>query len=205
VKAVEKQGRTIEEAVDAALTELETTKDRVDVHIVEEAKKGFLGIIGSKPAVVHVEMKPDPFEIAEAFLKSVTEEMGISVQIEVKTNGDEIEFELSGEKIAVLIGKRGNTLNALEYLTNLAVNRKTDEFVRIVFDAENYRARRSETLKQLAFRLSEKAEKTGKKVPLDPMPSMERKVIHMSLKKRNGIETYSEGKDPHRRVVIKPS
>lgn len=205
MKEVKKQGRTVEEAVDAALVELKTTRERVDVEIVEEAKKGLFGFVGSKPAVVNVVMKPDPLEIAQTFLQSVTDEMGISVEIKGQQDGENIEIELSGDKIAILIGKRGNTLNALQYLTNLAVNRQTDEFVRIVLDAENYRAKRTETLEQLAVRLSEKVETTGKKVSLDPMPSMERKIIHVALKDRKGIETHSEGKDPHRRVIIIPS
>lgn len=205
MKEVEKQGRTVDDAIDAALLELNTTRDKVDIEIVEEAKKGLFGLVGSRPAVIRAVMKADPVEIAESFLKSVTDDMGLSVDLHSKRDGENIEIELSGDKIAILIGKRGSTLNALQYLTNLAVNRKTDDYVRIVLDAEDYRAKRSKTLKQLALRLSEKVEATGKTISLDPMPSMERKIIHVALKDRNGIETQSEGKDPHRRVIITPS
>lgn len=200
---VTKSGRTVAEALDAALSELQTTKDRVDYQIVEEAKKGFLGF-GSKPAVIQVKVKKDPLEEARTFLHDVTENMGVHVEIETHREGDHVTFQLSSEKVAILIGKRGSTLNALQYLTNLAANHQTSEHIHIVLDAENYRSRRKETLENLAKRLSDKARKIGKEVKLDPMPSMERKIIHIALKSEKGISTYSEGTDPNRRVVIVP-
>lgn len=203
MKEVTKSGRTVEEALDAALAELKTTREHVNFHILEEAKKGFLGL-GSKPAVVQVKMKTDPVEAARLFLQEVTEKMGVSVEIETIREDRNVIFQMAGEKIAILIGKRGNTLNALQYLTNLAANRDTDEHIHVVLDAENYRARRKETLEQLANRLSEKALQTGREVTLDPMPSGERKIIHMAIKDKRGITTYSDGVDPNRRVIITP-
>lgn len=201
---VTKSGRTVEEALDAALSELQTTKDHVDYEILEEAKKGFLGF-GSKPAVIQVKVKKDPLEEARSFLHDVTENMGVHVEIEMHQDNDNVTFQLSSEKVAILIGKRGSTLNALQYLTNLAANRQTEKHIHVVLDAENYRDRRKETLEHLAKRLSEKARKIGKKVSLDPMPSMERKIIHIALKDEKGVATYSEGTDPSRRVIIVPA
>ncbi|HET7580537.1 MAG TPA: RNA-binding cell elongation regulator Jag/EloR [Bacillales bacterium] len=243
---VTKSGRTVEEALAAALNELQTTKDHVNFQVVEEAKKGIFGL-GSRPAVVQVKLKEmpeevrvseevqdsigsdsveesepevpvaeetemeteaeekDPLETARAFLQDVTEKMGIDVEIEEKPNDRGALFELSSEKVAILIGKRGSTLNALQYLTNIVVNRQHEEHVHIMLDAENYRERRKEALEQLAKRQSDKVRKTGRKTSLDPMPSMERKAIHIALKDEKGITTYSEGSDPNRRVVIAPA
>lgn len=203
MKEVTKSGKTVDEAVDAAVSELNTTKADVTFQVVEEPKKGFMGM-GSKPAVVQVTENTDPIKTARTFLQSVTEKMGVPAEVETNGEGDPVVFQLSAERAAILIGKHGNTLNSLQYLTNLAVNRNKEEHVHIVLDVEDYRARREDTLKQLAFRLCEKAEKTGREVKLEPMPSMERKIIHMALKDRNKIRTYSDGEDPHRRVVITP-
>ncbi|HEU5141406.1 MAG TPA: RNA-binding cell elongation regulator Jag/EloR [Bacillales bacterium] len=201
MKEITKSGRTVEEALDAALGELRVDREQVKFQIMEEAKKGFLGI-GSKPAVVQVEVKNDPVKVASDFLKEVTEQMGVTVDIEVNREDRNVIFQLSSEKIAILIGKRGNTLNALQYLTNVAANRQADGHVHFILDAENYRERREETLQQLAKRLCKRVRQTGREARLDPMPSMERKVIHVALKDEPGISTYSDGVDPHRRVVI---
>ncbi|HEX6922982.1 MAG TPA: RNA-binding cell elongation regulator Jag/EloR [Bacillales bacterium] len=201
MKEITKSGRTVEEALEAALSELRKNREQVKFQVMEEAKKGFLGI-GSKPAVVQVEVKHDPVEAASAFLREVIEKMGVSVEMEIKRDEHDVIFQLSGEKIAILIGKRGNTLNALQYLTNVAANRQADSRIHVVLDAENYRERRKETLQQLAKRLSERVRQTGREARLDPMPSMERKVIHMALKNEKGVTTHSDGADPHRRVII---
>lgn len=203
---VTKTAKTVDEAVNAALTELNMTKQEVTFEVVEEPKKGFMGV-GAKPAVVQVTGDRDPIHAARVFLQSVTQKMGVPADIERDAAHEEapVVLQLSAEKAAILIGKHGNTLNALQYLTNLAANHGRDEHVHIVLDAENYRAKREDTLTQLAFRLCEKAEKTGRKVQLEPMQSMERKVIHLALKDREKITTYSDGEDPYRRVVIAPS
>ncbi|HET7657680.1 MAG TPA: RNA-binding cell elongation regulator Jag/EloR [Bacillales bacterium] len=203
MKEVTKSGRTVEEALQAALSELQTTEDRIKYEVIEESKKGFLGI-GSKPAVVQVRLKKDPLETARKFLREVTEQMGVPIEIEESRDERNFIFTLSAEKVAILIGKRGNTLNALQYLTNVAANHNTDEHVHIVLDAENYRERRKETLEQLAKRMADKVRHTGRVVQLDPMPSMERKIIHIALKDEKGIVTHSEGADPNRRVIITP-
>ncbi|TLS35133.1 RNA-binding cell elongation regulator Jag/EloR [Pseudalkalibacillus caeni] len=203
MKSVTVTGKTVEEAIGAALTQLGTDREKVTVTVREEPKKGFFGL-GGKPAIVEVSEKPDPFTESQKFLHEVTRKMGISIEIDASRKDHDLYFNLSGEKIAILIGKRGQTLNSLQYLTNLVANRFSDQYVRVVLDAENYRERRKETLQQLANRLAEKAIQTNRSVQLEPMPSLERKVIHMALKERKGISTHSDGKEPHRRVIIVP-
>jgi len=203
VKQVTATGQTVEEAVKSALAQLETTEDRVEVAIMDEGKKGIFGF-GSRPAVVKVTAKIDPVEEAKEFLKEVSEKMGVDVEIEVLREGKQVQFILSGDKIALLIGKRGQTLNSLQYLTQLVINRFSDQYFHVLLDAEDYRKRRNETLVHLAERLAQKALKTGKKVALEPMPSYERKVIHTALMENSRIKTYSDGVEPNRHIVIAP-
>ena len=204
MKQVTATGQTVKEAVEAALAQLNTTKDRAEVNIIDEGKKGIFGIFGSRPAVVKVTVKMDPIEEAKKFLIDVSQNMGVSVEIDVVREGKNILLTLSGEKIALLIGKRGQTLNALQYLTQLALNRYSDQYLTVMLDAEDYRKRRNETLVQLAERLAQKAVKTGKNVALEPMPSYERKVIHTALVDNKKIKTYSDGSEPYRHIVIAP-
>jgi spoIIIJ-associated protein len=205
VKQVTATGQTVEEAVESALAQLKTTKDRADVAIIDEGKKGIFGIFGSRPAIVKVTVIMDPIEEARKFLNQVSEQMGAEVKIEVKREGKQVQFVLTGEKIALLIGKRGQTLNSLQYLTQLVINRFSDQYLTVILDAEDYRNRRNETLIQLAHRLAQKAVKSGKDVALEPMPSYERKVIHTALSENKRVKTYSDGTDPHRFIVISPA
>jgi len=204
VKQVTATGQTVEEAVESALAQLHTTKDRAEVDIIDEGKKGIFGIFGSRPAVVKVTIKIDPIDEARKFIHEVGKSMDAPVEIEVKREGKQVYFMLSGEKIALLIGKRGQTLNSLQYLTQLVINRHSEQFFTVILDAEDYRNRRSETLVQLANRLAQKAVKSGKDVALEPMPSYERKIIHTALSENNRVKTLSDGTEPHRFVVISP-
>jgi spoIIIJ-associated protein len=204
VKQVTATGQTVEEAVESALAQLNTTKDRADVAIIDEGKKGFFGIFGSRPAVVKVTVIIDPIEEARKFLLQVSEQMGAPISIEIKRDGKQVLFVMTGEKIALLIGKRGQTLNSLQYLTQLIINRFSNQYLTLILDAEDYRNRRNDTLIQLAHRLALKALKTGKDVALEPMPSYERKVIHTALSNNKRVKTFSDGSDPHRHIVISP-
>lgn len=205
MKQVTATGQTVEEAVESALAQLKTTKDRADVDIIDEGKKGIFGIFGTRPAVVKVTVIIDPIEEAKKFLTQVSEQMGAPVEIEVKREGKHVHFLLTGEKIALLIGKRGQTLNSLQYLTQLVLNRFSNQYLTVILDAEDYRKRRSETLIQLAHRLALKVAKSGKDVALEPMPSYERKVIHAALSENKRIKTFSDGSEPHRFIVITPA
>jgi spoIIIJ-associated protein len=204
VREVTVTGQNVEEAVQSALAQLEVTEEHVEVLVVENGKKGLFGLFGSRPAVVKVTVRKDPIEETKRFLADVSEKMGVDVLIEVKQDGKHVEFRLTGEKIALLIGKRGQTLNALQYLTQLFINRDSDQYWTIVVDAEEYRLRRKQTLEQLAKRLADKSVAIRKKVALEPMPSFERKIIHSILTKDHRINSHSEGKDPHRHIVIGP-
>jgi spoIIIJ-associated protein len=204
VKQVTATGQTVKEAVESALAQLKTTKDRADVAIIDEGKKGIFGIFGSRPAVVKVTLIIDPIDEARKFLLQVSEQMGAPISIEIKRDGKQVLFIMTGEKIALLIGKRGQTLNSLQYLTQLIINRFSNQYLTVILDAEDYRNRRNDTLIQLAHRLALKALKTGKDVALEPMPSYERKVIHTALSDNKRVKTFSDGSDPHRHIVISP-
>ncbi|MFA8439650.1 RNA-binding cell elongation regulator Jag/EloR [Pueribacillus sp. YX66] len=203
MKKITVTGRTVEEAIEQALTQLNVTIDRVEVTVIEEAKKGFLGL-GGKPAVVEVKELYDPIEEAKAYLHTVITKMGISVTIQQKQEEDGIVFELMSDKVAILIGKRGQTLNALEYLTNLVLNRKSKSYKRIFLDAENYRERRKQTLIALAERQADRAIRLNRNISLEPMPAKERKIIHTALQDREGITTNSKGEGSYRHIVISP-
>jgi spoIIIJ-associated protein len=198
-------GQSVEEAVESALAQLSATREQVEVEIVDKGKKGFLGWIGSRKASVRVILLPDPIEETMQFLKKVSQNMGVSAEITVEKEGKQVFFQLSGEKIALLIGKRGQTLNSLQYLAQLVANRHSRQYLTVIVDAENYRKRRNETLNQLAERMAYKVIKTGKSISLEPMPSSERKIIHTALMKDPKIKTTSTGTEPYRYLIISPS
>ncbi|WP_226038297.1 RNA-binding cell elongation regulator Jag/EloR [Aquibacillus saliphilus] len=204
MRQITASGQTVEDAVQSALKQLNTSEDQVTVKIIDEGKKGFLGLFGSQPAIVKVSLSDNQLQIAEKYLANVTSQLGVDVEIKTTTKQNEVTFELTGEKIAILIGKRGQTLNALQYLLHLVINRKSNQYYTVVVDAEGYRARRKETLENLANRLAGKAVSTKREVSLEPMPSFERKIIHSVLQNHREISTYSHGVEPNRRVVIKP-
>lgn len=205
MREVTATGNSVEEAVASALAQLETTRDRAEIAIVDEGKKGLFGIFGTRPAIVKVSKKIDAIEEAKNFLTDVANKMGSPVEIEVIKEGKQVQFILSGEKIALLIGKRGQTLNSLQYLTQLVINRYAEQYVNVLLDAEDYRKRRNDTLMQLADRLAFKAVRTGQRVALEPMPSYERKVIHTALMGNKRVKTYSDGVEPNRYIVITPN
>ncbi len=200
---VEKNGKTVNDAVELALIDLNVTRDRVDVEVIEEPSKGLFGIIGVRLAKVKVTLRNiDPIEEAEIFLSNIFQAMQITVMIEHISNHEGITLNLVGDDLGILIGKHGQTLDALQYLTNLAVNRKSFNKARIILDIEDYRKRRSDTLSRLAIRLADKVKRRGDKVVLEPMSPHERKIIHMALQQDKDISTYSEGEEPYRKIVI---
>lgn len=161
-------------------------------------------MFGSKPYIVTVKLKQDPVEESTNFLKKVLTEMNIVAELDVKVDGRNIFMGISGEKTALVIGKRGQTLNSLQYLTQIVANRYSDQYLSVTIDAEGYREKRRETLEQLAERLAQKALKTKQDVHLEPMPSFERKIMHAILSSYSDVETYSVGKEPNRSLVITP-
>ena len=200
---IEKTGKTVEDAIEAALAELGVDREQVDYRVVEAPSKPLFGLLGGREAKVEVTLKKvEPVERAQKFLEKVTASMGLNVVISPVTAEDTITLNLHGDDLGILIGKHGQTLDALQYLTNLAANREGRERIRFIIDVEDYRKRRADTLEQLALRLAERARRTGDRVALEPMTPHERKIIHMSLQNDSRIETYSEGEEPYRRVVI---
>lgn len=204
MREVTTSGETVDEAIESALKQLKASRDEVEIEVIDEGKKGFLGIFGSKLAIVHVKIKKDPIEETRKFLQRVTRNMNIDVDIHTAVKDNHVTFNFSGEKIALLIGKRGQTLNALQYLTQLVLNKDTDQFYHITLDAEGYRQRRKETLESLAERIADRAIRLNKKVSLEPMPPFERKIIHSKLQHRDDVSTYSSGAEPYRYLVVKP-
>lgn len=202
---VEKMGRTSEEAIEAALKELDITKDQAEIEILEKETKGFLGILGNKPARVRVTKKYDPVSVANIFLKEVFVSMGLAVDIKINLKDSKhMYIDLSGEEIGVLIGKRGQTLDSLQYLVNLVVNKGEASYISVTIDTENYRQRRRDTLESLARSLAKKVKTTHKSVVLEPMNPYERRIIHSVLQNDKFVNTHSEGEEPFRYVVIVP-
>ena len=245
MKFSEKYGNDIQEAIDLALKDLKVSRDEVEVEVLEEPSKGFLGL-GSKLAKVRVTLKeeekeepapvateepkkeaspkkeaaapaeprrqmsaerPEGLEPVEnhkavEFLKQTTEEMGMNLSFSCMANEENVYIDITGEDAGNIIGKRGQTLDAIQYLTSLVVNKNTPGYVRVVLDAENYRAKRERTLQQLADRLAGKVVRTKRSVRLEPMNPYERMVIHAALQSNDKVTTRSEGDEPYRRLVI---
>lgn len=248
MKQITQIGQTVEEAISLALQKLGHTREQVDVEVLQEGKKGFLGF-GSRPAEVRVtvkeivqpvvntepedetaeesivttevfeeelsvvteeevirsEQKEDPIAVTKAYLTSIAAEMGVTdLLIEHKMDGKNVFFMLESEKAALLIGKRGHTLNALQQLAQQILNKSAKSFMILQLDVENYREKRQTALEQLADRMADKAVRTRKTVRFEPMASYERKIIHNALSNRLDIETHSEGTEPNRYLIIEP-
>ena len=196
--------KTVDEAVTKALIELETTSDKLEYEVVEKGSAGFLGI-GAKPAIIRAKKKETLEDRAIDFLSQVFDAMNLDVKIAAAFNEEEGEMniDLSGEDMGILIGKRGQTLDALQYLISLAVNKKSDSYIRVKLDTENYRARRKETLENLAKNIAFKVKRTKRSFALEPMNPYERRIIHSALQGNKFVETVSEGEEPYRHVVVK--
>ncbi|HYF92929.1 MAG TPA: RNA-binding cell elongation regulator Jag/EloR [Symbiobacteriaceae bacterium] len=203
MRSVEKTGRTVDEALAAALQELAVPSDRVKVEIVDEGKGGFLGI-GAKPAVVRVVLKESRKEKVEQFLNGVCGAMDVDVSVTVKEDGENLHADITGAEAGILIGHHGQTLDAMQYLLNLVASKVEEGGQRVVLDVEGYRKRREETLTRLASRLAERVRRNGEPMVLEPMSAHERRVIHLALQDDPYVMTGSEGEDPFRRVVIQP-
>ena len=203
MKTIEMTGKTVEEALKHALDELKLTKDKVDVEVIDEGSKGLFNLIGTKPAKVKVTVKPDSLDDAKTFLVSVLSSMDISADIDIKEENDIIKINLKGPKMGLVIGYRGETLDSLQYLVSLVVNKNHENpYKRVVLDAENYRHKREETLIRVAQKTAYKVKKSGRPYKLEPMNPYERRIIHSALQEYTDINTYSEGEEPFRRIII---
>lgn len=203
MKNIEIMGKTTEEAIQNALKELKVTEDKVDVEILDEGSKGFLNFIGVKPARVRVTLKRDSIGDATKFLRSVLNAMNVKAEIHAKEEENEVKINLVGPNMGVLIGYRGETLDSLQYLVSLVVNKDHDEtYKRVILDTANYRNTRQETLKRLAVKMGDRVKTSGKTIKLEPMNPYERRVIHSALQSNEYVTTHSEGEEPYRRVVV---
>ncbi len=242
-KSVIKSAKTVEEAINIALTELGTTKDKVDIDVIEEPSSGFLGILGVKPAIVKIVEKEDsdqfvttkspktenkqvkkakekvkptkkeePKDKKEAldesfdivsFLQEVCDGImpGCEVKIESE-NKDEINLEIEGNNLGLIVGKHGETLNALQYITAMVYNSKFEKFKRVNVDAGGYRKKREEKIVEFGVKMAHKVKNTGRRISLEPMNSYERRIVHLALQDIDGINTFSEGREPKRKIVI---
>lgn len=204
MKWIEKTGKTVDEAIELALAELNITKDKAKIEILEQPSKGFLGIIGTKMAKVKVAPEETGKDAAYKFLRDVLNAMDVKAEIKIKQNEECLYIDLIGPRMGMIIGRRGQTLDSLQYLISLAVNKGKgkDEYTRVILDTENYRKKREETLIRLANRLADRVVKGNKKMELEPMNPYERRVIHSTLQNYPGVITYSEGEEPNRKVII---
>lgn len=242
MKQVEKSAKTIDEAVELALKELNVTKEQVEIEVIEQPSKGIFGFIGNRAAKVRVTVNELPAEkekeivnikpsrearepraprstresapgtpataedkaVVQKFLREVLDAMGIKAEIRVKMVDDNLYINLAGPKMGIIIGRRGQTLDSLQYLVSLVVNKNKGKegYVKVILDTEDYRRKREETLVRLAKRLADTVVKTGKKVELEPMNPYERRIIHSALQNNDRITTCSEGEEPYRKVVI---
>lgn len=200
---IEVSAKTVNDAITEALVKLEVTSDQLEYEVVSEGSTGFLGF-GSKPAVIKARKKFSVEDCVRDFLNRVFEAMDMEVEILSKYDEESgmVEVEFKGSEMGVLIGKRGQTLDSLQYLTNLAVNKQTDKYVKVKLDTEDYRKRRKDTLENLAKNISYKVKRTKRPVALEPMNPFERRVIHSALQNDRFVSTHSEGEEPYRHVVV---
>lgn len=201
---VEQTGKTVEEAIELVLKEHNVSKEDINVTIVDEGKKGFLGF-GTKEAKIVVEIKDEKDkkkELALKFITEVVEKMGITATINIKEEEENLYIDIESTDIGIIIGRRGETLDALQYLAGLVVNKKASSWTRVILDASGYRKRREESLIDLAHKKADRVKRTRRKVSLEPMNPQERRIIHTALQDDLMVTTFSEGEEPYRRVVI---
>lgn len=203
---VEIAAKSVNDAITEACQKLGVTSDKLDYEVIEEGSSGFLGI-GAKPAIIKAAVKVEilsPEDSAKKFLNDVFEAMNMSVVVHVTFHEKEREMDvdLMGEDMGVLIGKRGQTLDSLQYLVSLVVNKDVEDYIRVKVDTENYRERRKETLENLAKNIAYKVKRTRRSVSLEPMNPYERRIIHSALQNDKYVTTHSEGEEPFRKVVV---
>lgn len=203
MEIMEVSAKTVNDAIIEACQKFGVASDRLEYEVMEEGSSGFLGI-GAKPAVIKAWVKCSLEDDAKNFLKDVFAAMHMLVVVEAKYNEDEksMDIELSGDDMGVLIGKRGQTLDSLQYLVSLVVNKNAEEYIRVKVDTENYRERRKETLENLAKNIAYKVKRNKRPVSLEPMNPYERRIIHSTLQNDKYVTTHSEGDEPFRRVVV---
>ncbi len=206
MRSIEVSSKSVEEALQEGIMQLGVRKDNVQVEILNEASSGLFKLLANKPARVKLTVIHEPVELIKKYLQEILRLIGLEGEIRVvKEEGENIHVEICGKRMGILIGKRGNTLNALQYLCNVVMSRNFNEDKRrVLLDVENYRQRRENNLQQLAENMAGKAMRTNREVFLEPMTPQERRIIHLYLKNNTNVTTYSKGEEPFRKVVITP-
>lgn len=201
---IEVRGKTVDDAITNALIQLETTSDKIEYEIIEKESNGFLGLIGKKDAVIKVRKKSNLIDDTYEFLDKMFAAMNMEVKSTIDYNEENrtMNIDFAGDEMGILIGKRGQTLDSLQYLISLVVNKESDSYIKVKVDTEDYRERRKATLENLAKNLSYKVKRTRRPVTLEPMNPYERRIIHSALQNDRYVETHSEGDEPYRKVVI---
>jgi spoIIIJ-associated protein len=200
---IEVSAKNVDDAITQATVQLGITSDQLEYEVIEKGSAGFLGI-GSKNAVIKARRKFSVEGNTKSFLDSVFKAMNMEVEVVIQVDEDNhmIDVELKGDDMGVLIGKRGQTLDSLQYLTNLAVNKNAQQYYKVKVDTEDYRKRRKETLENLAKNIAYKVKRTKRSVSLEPMNPFERRIIHSALQNDRYVTTHSEGDEPFRHVVV---
>lgn len=203
MREIIKTGKTVDEAVNAGLKELGISEDLVDIEVIDEGSKGFLGLLG-KQAIVKIIVKDVIKENVKRFLDGIIKLIGVDVEYDIEEKDNSMLVNLRGNGVGLLIGYRGETLDALQYLISLAANKKNSEGIhkRILLDAENYREKREKILINLANKIAKKVKQENRSITLEPMNANERRIIHLALQDDPDVETFSEGEEPNRRVTI---
>ncbi|NTW70988.1 MAG: protein jag [Eubacteriaceae bacterium] len=202
MKSVTAKGKTIDEAIENALSELKATRDQVETKVLELPSNGIMGLFGTKSAKVEVTLKNDFMEKGKTFLDEMLKKFGVEAKCSMRLEDRNLNITIEGEDMGILIGRRGQTLDSIQYLTSLVVNKWSDEYIRVVIDTENYREKREVTLKDLAEKLAQRVARNREKIVLEPMNPYERRIIHSTLQNHKSVYTYSEGDEPFRKVVI---
>ena len=200
---IEISAKNVDDALTEASVKLGTTSDQIEYEIIDKGSAGFLGI-GSKNAVIKARKKFSIEDSVREFLTKVFDAMQLEVEILIKVDEENklIDVELKGDEMGILIGKRGQTLDSLQYLTNLAINKHSDQYYKVKVDTEDYRKRRRDTLENLAKNIAYKVKRTKRSVALEPMNPYERRIIHSALQNDRYVTTFSEGEEPYRHVVV---
>lgn len=202
-RSIVKEAKTVDEALRLALEQLGIEREQADIEVINEGSKGLLGLIGSKNAVVKVTEKLSIEDIVHDFLEPIFDKMAIEAEIDITVEEGQINIKLTGDDIGIVIGRRGETLDALQYLLSLIINRRFENYMRVILDIADYRSKREETLQRLAKRVAEKVVKTRRNVTLEAMNPYERRIIHSTLQEYQNVDTQSVGEEPNRKVVIR--
>ncbi|SMP58396.1 RNA-binding cell elongation regulator Jag/EloR [Anoxynatronum buryatiense] len=202
MKTVEATGKTVEEAIANGLKELGCARENVEVKILEAPYRGLLGLIGSKDAKVQLAVMDQTEDETRLFLQDLFQAMELEVDIHIDYDDDQMRIDLSGPNMGMVIGKRGQTLDAVQYITSLVANKHRDKYVKVMLDTENYREKREQTLIRLANKMAKTVKMTRKTMVLEPMNPYERRIIHAALQSDPRVQTYSEGEEPYRKVAI---